>query len=276
MSSNTKANNSALWDKNRAVIRSSIGGWKVGEAVYSHGYSMMDDFVGKLSYMQVVMFNATGRLPGRNIADWFEQVYICMSWPDSRIWCNQIAALGGTNRTSVIAATCAGILANDSRTYGAKPLLEGVRFIQSAQSQIQKGETIKKIIENECAKHGGKPHIMGYARPIAKGDERIPVIEEVQKNLKIPFGPHQRLAHAISDTLQAQFDESINFNGYTAAVLADQNYSPTEAYRISGLAVSSGVTACYVDTMDKPSESFFTQRCSDINYTGKALRQLPE
>ena len=117
---------------------------------------------------------------------------------------------------------------------------------------------------------------MGYARPIAKGDERIPVMEEVQKNLKIPFGPHQRLAHTISDTLQAQFDESMNFNGYTSAVLADLNYSPMDAYRISCLGVSSGVTACYVDTMDKPSESFFTQRCSDINYTGKALRQLPE
>ena len=276
MSSNTKANNSALWDKNRAVIRSSIGGWKVGEAVYSHGYSMMDDFVGKLSYMQMVMFNATGRLPGRNIADWFEQIYICMSWPDSRIWCNQIAALGGTNRTSVVAATCAGILANDSRTYGGKTIFQGIRFIQSALLQLQEGDSVENIIENECAKHGGKPHIMGYARPIAKGDERIPVMEEVQKSLEIPFGPHQRLAHAISDTLQAQFDESINFNGYTAAVLADQNYSPMEAYRISGLAVSSGVTACYVDTMDKPSESFFTQRCSDINYTGKALRQLPE
>jgi len=276
MSSNTKTANSTLWDKNQAVIRSSVGGWKVGEAVYNHGYSMMDDFVGQLSYMQVVMLNATGRLPERNIADWVEQVHICMSWPDSRIWCNQIGALGGTSHTSVIAATCAGLLANDSRTYGAKPIIEGVRFIRSAQSQKKKGVTIEKIIEIECAKHGGKPHIMGYARPIAKGDERIPVMEEVQKKIKIPFGPHQKLAYAISDTLQKQFNESINFNGYTAAVLADLNFSPAEAYRISSLVVSSGVTACYVDTMGKPPESFFTQRCDDINYTGKAIRPLPE
>ena len=276
MSSNTKTASSTLWNKNRAVIRSSIGGWKVGEAVYNHGYSMMDDFVGQLSYMQVVMLNATGRLPERNIADWVEQVHICMSWPDSRIWCNQIAALGGANRTSVIAATCAGILANDSRTYGGKTLYQGIHFIQSALLQLQKGDSVEEIIKNECTKHGGKPHIMGYARPIAKGDERIPVMEEVQKSLNIPFGPHQKLAYAISDTLQKQFNESINFNGYITAVLADLNFSPTETYRISSLAVSSGVTACYVDTMGKPPESFFTQRCDDINYTGKAIRPLPE
>ncbi len=276
MSSNTKPDNRELWDKNNAIIRSSVGGWKVGEAVYSHGYSMMDDFVGKLSYMQVIFLNATGRLPERNIADWAEQVYICMSWPDSRIWCNQIAALGGANRTSIIAATCAGVMANDSRTYGVKPLIEGVQFIQSALRLAQQGESVEEIIKNECAKHGGKPHIMGYARPIAKGDERIPAMETVQKKLNIPFGPHQKLADSISSALQEKFNESMNFNGYVAAALADLNFSPIEAYRISSLAISSGVTACYVDTMSKPAESFFTQRCDDINYTGKALRQLPE
>lgn len=276
MSSNTKTANSTLWDKNRAVIRSSVGGWKVGEAVYNHGYSMMDDFVGQLSYMQVVMLNATGRLPERNIADWSEQVYICMSWPDSRIWCNQIGALGGANRTSLIAANCAGVLANDSRTYGVKPLIEGVQFIQSALCQAKEGSSVEKIIDNECNKHGGKPHMMGYARPIAKGDERIPAMEKVQKNLNIPLGPHQKQAYAISKVLQEKFNESINFNGYIAAVLADLNFSPMEAYRISSLAVSSGVTACYVDTMSKPPESFFTQRCNDINYTGKAVRSLPD
>ncbi len=279
MSSNIKTsshepNDTALWDHNRSVMRSSVGGWKVGEAVYNHGYSMMDDFVGKLSYMQVVMLNATGRLPERHIADWVEQVHICMSWPDSRIWCNQIGALGGTNQTSAIAATCAGLLANDSRTYGTKPIIEGVQFIQSALLQKNESSSVEMIIERECSKHGGNPHIMGYARPIAKGDERIPVMEEVQKNSHIPFGSHQKLAYAISDTLHKKFGENINFNGYCAAVLADLKFSPKEAYLIFNISVSSGITACYVDSMSKPAESFFTQRCEDINYVGKAIRTL--
>jgi len=279
MSSNIKTssrepNNTALWDHNRSVMRSSVGGWKVGEAVYNHGYSMMDDFVGKLSYMQVVMLNATGRLPERHIANWIEQVHICMSWPDSRIWCNQIGALGGTNQTSAIAATCAGLLANDSRTYGSKTLIEGIQFIQSALYQVQAGCSVEKLIENECAKHKGKPHIMGYARPIAKGDERIIAMEKVQKSLNMAVGEHQKLAYQISDILLKNFDEGINFNGYLSAVFVDNGYSPEETYRLLSILVSSGITACYVDSMSKPAESFFTQRCEDINYVGKAIRSL--
>ncbi len=276
MSSNIKNNNTELWDRNRRIIRSSIGGWKVGEAVYNHGYSMMDDFVGKLSYMQVVILNATGRLPERKIADWVEQVHICMSWPDSRIWCNQIGALAGTNRASVIAATSAGLLANDSRSYGTKTIVEGVEFIQSAMSQYKSGLSADEIVKNECAKHGGKPHIMGYARPIAKGDERISAMEAVQNTLDISLGDHQKLAYKINDILSRDFDATINFNGYLSAVLTDNDFTPRELYRLLAILVSSGITACYVDCMDKPAESFFTQRCNDIEYIGKPIRNLPE
>lgn len=276
MSSNMKKNNTELWDHNRGVIRSSIGGWKIGEAVYNHGYSMMDDFVGKLSYMQVVILNATGKLPERKIADWVEQSHICMSWPDPRIWCNQIGALGGANRASVIAATSAGLLANDSRSYGTKPLIEGLKFIQSAMNQYEAGFSVEEIVKHECAKHGGKPHIMGYARPIAKGDERIPAMEGVQKALDIPVGPHQALAYSVNTILTRDFDEAININGYLSAVLSDHNFTPLEVYRLYAILVSSGITACYVDCMDKPAESFLAQRCDDIEYVGKPIRKLPE
>ncbi|MCF6231211.1 MAG: hypothetical protein L3J62_10590 [Gammaproteobacteria bacterium] len=273
---NHRPNDTTLWDNNRGVMRSGIGGWKVGEAVYNHGYSMMDDFVGKLSYMQVVALNATGRLPKREFADWVEQVHICMSWPDSRVWCNQIGALSGTSRTTAIAATCAGVLANDSRTYGSKTGVEGVKFIQSALRRVQSGCSVEQLIEDECAKRGGKPNFMGYARPIAKGDVRIMAMEKVQKTLNMVVGEHQKLAYKISDILLHNFDESLNFNGYLCAVFSDHGFDPVHSDRMFSILVSSGVTACYVDAMSNPPESFFTQRCEDINYAGKAIRTLEE
>jgi citrate synthase len=264
-----------LWDAHRGRIHSKKGGWIIGKGVFNHGYSMMDDLVGKVSYMQVLVLNATGRLPERPLSDWFEACHICMSWPDPRIWCNQIGTLGGTIRASVVASTTAGVLAADAKTYGSKPLLQGVRFIQSALLDFKRGLSVDEIINNECAKHRGKPNITGYARPLAKGDERIIAMERVQKQLQLPLGEHQQLALQIESILLERFNESMNINGYATAFLSDRGYSADEVYRIFAMVVTSGVTACYVDAHDKASDTFLPLRCADIEYTGESARPVP-
>lgn len=275
MSSNMNNHPYQFWDERRGKIQSKKGGWVVGKGIFNHGYSMMDDLVGKVSYMQVLVLNATGRMPERPVADWIEAVFICMSWPDPRIWCNHIGALGGTNRTSVVAATTAGILAADAKSYGSKPLLQGVRFIQAALHENHRGVSVDKIISNECAKHRGKPNITGYARPIAKGDERIIALERVQKVLGLQVGEHLQLALRIESVLLRDFDECMNVNGYASAFLSDLGYTDEEIYRISAVVVNSGVTACYVDTHDKAPDAFLPLRCTDIEYTGKMARPVP-
>ena len=269
-------NNTDYWDKRRGKITSSKGGWKIGQGVFNHGYSMMDDFVGKTTYMQVVMLNATGRLPERRLADWMEAVFICLSWPDPRIWCNQIGALAGTTQTSVMAATSAGTLATDARAYGVRPLLDGLAFIQQAFHEFEAGTSVEEIVLSGNRVRKGKPEIMGYARPIAKGDERIPAMVRVSEQLGFQSGEHVALAFSIEDYLSKNFDESMNINGYVSAFLSDQGYSPEECYRMFSTLVASGVTACYVDTRDKVPNSFLPLRCDDIVYEGKSVRAVPE
>jgi citrate synthase len=263
-------------DQQRGIVRSSTGGWFPGKGVFSHGYSMMDELVGEKSYFQVLILNATGKMVDKAIADWVEAIYICLSWPDPRIWCNQIGALGGTVQTSVVAATVAGTLASDSRTYGVRPLIDGVEFIQGAMLQQHKGFCVSSIVESECAKHGGKPYIVGYARPIAKGDERLEAMERVSESLGFSEGEHLRLAYAIEEELRDRFDEGMNINGYMSAFLSDQGFSAQEVYQMFALLVMSGVTACYLDTLNRPSGAFLPQRCSDIDYQGKAPRVVPD
>ncbi len=274
MSSIMNNPDTSLWDKQRNKIISKKGGWFVGDGVYCHGYDMMNELVGKVSYMQVVMLNVTGQLPERRVADWFEAVHICLSWPDSRIWCNHIGALGGTMRASVVASTVAGVLATDSRSYGIKPLKEGVAFIQAAVIALKDGLSVEEIVVNECEKHGGKPYIMGYARPIAKGDERVPAMELVAKNLGFSVGEHLKLAYEIDRTLLAQFNEGMNINGYMSAFLSDLNFTSEEVYRICATLVASGVSACYVDMRDRLAETFLPLKCDDIDFQGKPHRKL--
>lgn len=274
MLSKNKAVDTALWDKNRNKIYSKKGGWIIGKGVFLHGYDMMNDLVGEVSYMQVMILNATGRMPERRLADWFEAVHICLSWPDPRIWCNHIGALGGTMQTSCVAATVAGILANDSRSYGTKPLIEGVEFIQDAMNKFKQGINVEKIVEMECAKHGGKPFIMGYARPIAKGDERVPAMEGVAENLGFSVGPHLSLAYEIENVLMERFNEGMNINGYMSAFLSDQGFLPEDVYRICSVLVNSGITACYVEACERPADAFLPLHCEDVLYQGKSHRDV--
>ncbi|MCK4620830.1 MAG: hypothetical protein KAT62_01315 [Desulfuromonadales bacterium] len=266
----------SFWDKHRGKIFSRKGGWLIEKGVFCHGYEINRELVGKISYFQMMILNATGRLPERRFADLVEANFIGLSWPDPRIWCNQIGALGGSVRTSVVAATVAGVLSGDSRTFAQKPVLEGMGFIQRALALKKQGKTVEEIVDNECKRTGGKPMIVGYARPIANGDERVAPVERLAKEMGFEIGDHLQLAYDIESILSEKYNEVMNINGYISAFLSDHGYSAEEGYRICAVLVNSGVTACYIDTLERPPESFLPMRCDDIDYQGPPPRKVPD
>ncbi len=263
-------------DKKRGKIISNTGGWFPGVGVFSHGYSLLEELVGEKTYFQLLILNATGRLVDKALADWVEAIYGCLSWPDPRIWCNQIGALAGTVRTSVVAATTMGSLAADSRSYGPFTLLDGVSFIQQAFVQHKAGMSAENIVEEITNANRGKPYIVGYIRPIAKGDERLETMERVSQKLGFTEGEHLLLAYEIEKVLMKKFDEGMNINGYMSAFLSDQGFSPQEVYRMFAAMVASGVTACYLDTFRRPPNTFLPLRCEDIDYQGTPRRAVPD
>jgi hypothetical protein len=265
-----------FWDKRRGTIRSRAGGALMAEGrVFTHGYSLLEDLAGQVSFFQVMLLHATGRMPELRLAKWVEAAYTCMSWPDPRIWCNHVGALAGTTRTSSVAGTVAGILAADSTMYGTLPLLEGVRFITSALAKKKQAVSVEEIVGEECDRHGGKPAIVGYARPIARGDERVVALERITADLGFQPGDHLSLAYQVQEILLRDFNESMNINGYASAFLSDQGYSADEIYNLSAMCVFSGVMACFLEEGTKAPDSFLPLRCEDIEYQGKAPRPLP-
>jgi hypothetical protein len=262
-------------DQRRGKIFSKTGGWFPGKGVYSHGYSMLDELVGEKTYIQIIVLNATGRLVDKSLATWIEAIYGCLSWPDPRIWCNQIGALAGSARTSAMAATAMGALAADSRSYGVFPIIEGAGFIQKALTDYQHGKSAEEIIDGVTSR-GGKPFIVGYVRPIAKGDERIEAMERISEKLNLPVGEHLALAYQIEKVLLDRYDEGMNINGYVAAFLSDHGFSGQEIYHMYTMLVASGVTACYLDTFRRPPDTFLPLRCDDIDYQGVPERAVPD
>lgn len=264
-----------FWDSRRKTLFSRTGGWRVGESVYCRGQDLLADRLIQKSFFQNMIFILTGREFTRSQADWVEAAFVGMSYPDARIWCNQIGALAGATRASAVAANCAGVLAADSAMYGIKPLLNGLGFIQQALKDHQNGLSAEDIVAREIKKNRGKVYIMGYARPIASGDERIPIMEKYAQELGLECGEHMILAKKIEVVLQREYGESMNFNGYSAAFLSDQGVNPEDAYNVSALTVGVGVTACYLDNVSRPPEAFLPLRCADIDYQGTPLREVP-
>ncbi len=271
-----KKTDTSFWDKRRGRIFSNRGGWVIGEAVHNCGYSMMDDLIGKVSFMQLLMLNVTGRLPERRLADVTEAVFNCMSWPDARIWCNQIGSLAGTARASSVAGVCAGILANDSPMYGAGSLIPGAKFIVEAMNQKKQGWSIKEIVAAQARRPGSRPIIVGYARPLATGDERVVALEQIIDKLGFSVGKHLALAYEVHDVLRSQYNESMNLVGFVTAFFSDQGLSIEEIYRLFSANVMSGVHACYAEAADQPVGAFFPLQCSDMNYQGLKVREVPE
>ncbi len=244
----------------------------MGDAIYNHGYSMMDDLVGYKSFYQVLLLNITGRMPDKRLADWIEASCICLSWPDPRIWCNKIGTFAGSMRCSPVVGVSMGILASDSRMYAAGAVKPGASFIVQALKKNKNGRSVLDIIEDEL-QH--KTAIMGFKRPLATGDERIPPLERTSKALGFGIGEHLELAYEIDNKLQHHYKESMNVLGYCVAFLSDQGLTPDEIARTYSTWVHSGVHACYAEAYDNPPESFLPLRCNDIDYQGKPMRQIP-
>lgn len=266
----------AFWDKRRNTIRTRKGGAIIGDGrVYSHGYSILEELLGNASFFQVLILNITGNLPDERLAKWIEASFVCLSWPDPRIWCNQIGALGGTLRTSPVAAITAGILASDSLLYGPGTVLGATEFITKSLRMREGGESIESIIRSHSRNANAKPIIPGYARPLTHGDERIPAMERITDTLGFAVGMHLSLAYEIQAYLFEHFQETLNFSGYIMAFLSDQKMSDKEIYRIYSLCVNSGIHACYAEAYDNPPEAFLPLRCEDIEYKGKPYRPSP-
>ncbi|MBE1298943.1 MAG: hypothetical protein GJ680_03395 [Alteromonadaceae bacterium] len=257
------------------LIQSTKGGWRIGEAVYNHGFNMLEELVGEVSYFQLVLLNVTGELKSKQLCDWLEASYICMSWPDPRIWCNYIGALSGASRTTPAAGILAGTLASDSKMYGPGSLPNCMKFLKGLKSNLSSGMNFEEVIRLNRDSNDGKINIPGFSRPIAKGDERVGAMQRVGKNLGFTKGSFEILALEFETHLKNNHDESINIGGYTSAFLLDQGFTPETVYEFTSTRVTAGVQACYSEYANKAKADFLPLSIEDIAYTGQPVRQLP-
>ncbi|MFN2309062.1 MAG: hypothetical protein ABR553_04910 [Gammaproteobacteria bacterium] len=260
-----------LWDRLRGRIRSRIGGWRIGQDVVIHGRGLLGELLGEVSYVQLLMLNVTGRLPERRLADWVEGTFMCLSWPDARIWCNQIATYAGTLRGTPVAAVSAGLLASESRLYGPGTVIAATEFIVEALHHQQAGLSPAEILEDYRRRHKSRA-VPGFGRPVAKGDERVVAMKRLAQRQGFEIGPHLGLADALESALMKENGEGMNLAGYIMAFLSDHDYSATEIHALYSICVEAGLLACYRDATNTAPEAFMPMRVDDVDYTGPPPR----
>lgn len=272
MKTESPLNDTALWDGLRGIIRSRSGGWRVGQDILVHGRGLLSELVGEVSYVQLLVLNVTGRLPERRLADWIEGTFMCLSWPDARIWCNQIATYAGTLRASPVAAVSAGLLASESRLYGPGTVIAATGFIIDALQSYRKGQTPAEIVAGfrRCQRTRAIP---GFGRPVARGDERVVAMKRLAQRLDFAVGPHLALADAVEAVLRDEAGESMNLAGYIMAFLADLGYRADEIHAVYAICVQGGLLACYREAVTGAPDTFMPMRVDDVRYTGPAPRR---
>lgn len=268
-------NSSKPWEIYRRSIRTHIGKWLGGEEVIVRGHRLLEDLLPQLSFMQLQLLNITGRLVNAPLAQWLEKSFFMVSYPDARIWCNQIAALAGANRASPVAAATAACLAADSRAYGSSQTQWlAMVTLRDLRRDYQEGAPLAELVARFPIKHG-VPAIMGFARPTAKPDERLEPMRKITTQLGFAYGRHMIFAGQLADFLKAEFGADMNIAGFMAAFLLDQDFTPEEIYQVRALAVANGAMACYGDRLGQAEFTFLPQRCNDVAYTGPEIRTLP-
>ena len=271
--SSLQNNKTQYWDSRQNKITTDIGKWRGGVDVTIRGYSLFNELFDQVSYFQIHVLNVTGRLISSQLSKWLENNFIVMSYPDSRIWCNQVGALCGTLHTSPSAATAAGSLTADSRIYGGSQSTHiSMKFIQHALQDYKSGLSVEEILTKLPVKQG-MPAVPGFVRPVALDDERIIPHQKMTKRLGFPIGEHAQLAEKISLYMSNKYGMGMNIDGFSAAFLVDQEFTPEQVYQINSLRVASGVTACFSDNLQFSENSLLPLRCDNIAYLGPKIRK---
>lgn len=265
--------NASGWEQRRNRIFTRKGGWTIGKGITASGYSLLDELLVDHGLIDVVFLHCTGHLPDPALSRWIEGMFICLSFPDPRIWCNQISALAGNGGCSPTAAVTAGTLASDSTLYGPGSYVQACDFLEQAEQAQADGIELGDFLVSR--RKQGNRTTPGFARPIAHGDDRVWAMQQMARELGLEPGPKTRIAEQLGELIGTPGQSAMNLLGYSAAFMMDHGMTLTDIRRVGSLSVMAGTHACYSETADSPRGSFLPLRCDDIEYTGCAPRAFP-
>ena len=138
---------------------------------------------------------------------------------------------------------------------------------------IAAGGTLEECILAEMAKHRS---IAGYGRPVTNGDERIPHILALARELGLDKGEHLKLAFEVDAWLRgSRWQKTINYGAVVTALAADIGFTPHEFYLFMFPTFLAGMTPCFLEALERPEGALYALPCTAIHYEGPPPRVWP-
>jgi hypothetical protein len=253
------------------VLRTRVGAAFPGSHAVFRGHDLHQD-LQHLGWLDLYAFGVTGRKLTPAQSEMIQALWVCTSYPDSRIWNNRVAALAANARSSTHLAMIAGVAVSEAMVYGGNAALRSMQFIQQAVRRTTAGEALEDIVWSEARQN----KIFGYGRPISSADERLAPIMALAEKLGMHNGPHLSLAFAVERILLTRYPNlRMNFGGLQAALFSDMGLSVREYQVLRMPQFTAGMAPCVVEAAEKEEGTLFPTPCSAVAFQGPAPRAWP-
>lgn len=255
-------------------IDTEIGGVLPGQRAIFRGKDIHHGIDAlQMKWMGQLLFGVTGReYPLVEVA-MLDAMFFISQYPDSRIWCNRVAALAGTTKSTPSLAVGAATAVGEATIYGRRNEIRAYSFFKRTGELLQQGCSLGECLDYQLKHHKIFP---GYGRPLANADERIKPFLDYADKLGIKIGYYVNLAFSIDqEILKRGLNLRMNYGALVSAYAADMGLSELEFTSLYPIAFYSGSVPCYMEACQKPALALYPLKKSDITYTGPQKRTIP-
>lgn len=257
-------------DDHTGVLRTSVGAAYPGTRAVFRGRDIHSDVIHDTGWHQLCAAGVGVDLT-TDQARFLETFWVGSSYPDARIWCNRVASLAGSMRSTPPLALAAANAVAEATIYGRRNEYKAVAFFTRTVAAMDAGATLAECIDEHLRTQGKLP---GYGRPIHNGDERIAPMMAKAEAVGLHDGPHVRLAFAIEDYLLNEVGKPLKMNAgaLVSAFGADFGFTPQawSAFLFPGFL--AGMQPVYLEALERPVGAMFAARVDQVDYTGPAAR----
>lgn len=258
-----------LLDEHVGVLKSRMGTFFPGSHVVFRGQDLHRD-LKDMEWLEFYLFGITGRRFSPEQRRLLHSLWTYTSYPDVRLWNNRVAALAGNSRSTGFLGTSAALAVSEASIFGGGIFARTVDFMIRTQKRLEQGDALAACLREEFAAHRS---IGGYGRPLINGDERIPPILALARELELDQGTYLRLAFAIEEALlEGRWRMKMNYAALVAAFGLDMGLSRQELILFMFPIFLAGMQPCFIEATERPEGTLFALPCNGIRYNGQSVR----
>lgn len=245
---------------NYDTYTTSMGAAFLGERAVYRGKDLHHD-LGEKSWFELLLYGIKAKGFTAQEIKILNYIWVSTSYPDPRIWPNQVMALAGSVRASICLANSAAMALTEANIYGQTPFTKGFDLLKRMQFLLNKGLDLDDILAVEIKQN---KVLYGYGRPISATDERVPHFMKKVAELGFKDGKYYKLAFDIGDYLKHKKGLEMNISALYNALIADLGFTLLEYQAFMSHCFNAGMVPCYLESRNNAEAAFYNLPVSAV------------